>query len=142
MLLDLCPSCQDLAWLLPGALLYAEMHYRWWPLSSRYFKKELEILADAPRRGEPGRPLPLLLLVKDAHRYPITLERVIIEVETPVGGVGLVVEHDKPFDSLNIRRDRPGTVITGTQHPSYLVKEPGPGLILLIFPVHTIGNIS
>ena len=44
---------------LPGALLYAEMHYRWWPLPSRYFRKEPEILADAPRRVEPGRPLPI-----------------------------------------------------------------------------------
>jgi len=55
MLLDLCPSCLDLTWLLPGALLYAEMHYRWWPRLSRYFRKEPEILADAPRRVEPGR---------------------------------------------------------------------------------------
>jgi len=31
------------------------MHYRWWPLPSRYFRKEPEILADAPRRVEPGR---------------------------------------------------------------------------------------
>jgi len=59
MLLDLHTSCSDLAWLLPGALAYAEMHYRWWPLPSRYFMKEPEILADAPHRVEPGRPLPL-----------------------------------------------------------------------------------
>ena len=85
MLLDLCPIWPDLAWLLPGALAYAEMHYRWWPLPSRYFRKEPEILADAPRRVEPDRPLPLLLLVKDAHRYPITLERVTVELETPEG---------------------------------------------------------
>jgi len=85
MLLDLCPIWSDLAWLLPGGLLYTEMHYRWRPLPSRYFRKEPEILADAPRRVEPGRPLPLLLLVKDAHRYPITLERVTIEVETGQG---------------------------------------------------------
>ncbi len=90
---------------LPGALLYTEMHYRWWPLPSRYFRKEPELLADAPRRVEPGRALPLLLLVKDAHRYPITLERVTVEVETPDGGVGLAVEQDEPFDPPNIRRN-------------------------------------
>ena len=61
MLLDLCPICLDLPWLLPGALLYAEMHYRWWPLPSRYFRKEPELLADAPRRVEPGRPLEVRL---------------------------------------------------------------------------------
>ena len=85
MLLDLCPIWPDLSWLLPGALAYAEMHYRWWPLPSRYFRKEPEILADVPRRVEPGRPLPLLLLVKDAHRYPITLERVTVELGTSQG---------------------------------------------------------
>ncbi|MQY64051.1 MAG: hypothetical protein GH143_07085 [Calditrichaeota bacterium] len=81
----MCPIWPDLSWLLPGAVLYAEMHYRWWPLPSRYFRKEPEILADAPRRVEPGQPLPLLLLVKDAHRYPIALERVTVEVETGQG---------------------------------------------------------
>ncbi len=85
MLLDLCPIWPDLAWLLPGALLYAEMHYRWQPLPSRYFRKEPELLADAPRRVELGRAVPLLLLVKDAHRYPITLERVTVEMETGQG---------------------------------------------------------
>ena len=52
------------------------------------------------------------------------------------------MEQDEPFDPMNIGRDRPGTVITVTHYPSYLAKEPGPGLILLISPVHTIGNIS
>ncbi|MEX1276657.1 MAG: hypothetical protein WEE20_12045 [Bacteroidota bacterium] len=36
-------------------------------------KREPEILADAPRRIEPGQHLPLLLLAKDAHHYPCTL---------------------------------------------------------------------
>ncbi|MEE9162411.1 MAG: CehA/McbA family metallohydrolase [Candidatus Neomarinimicrobiota bacterium] len=72
----------DLAWLLSAGLLYAEMHYRWWPLPSRYFRRQPEILADAPYRVEPGRPIPLLLLVKDAHRYPITLERAELRLET------------------------------------------------------------
>ncbi|UCH62798.1 MAG: hypothetical protein JSU77_13595 [Fidelibacterota bacterium] len=48
MLLDLDPVWPDLGWLLPGGLLYAEMHYRRWPLPSRYFNKEPEILARAP----------------------------------------------------------------------------------------------
>ncbi|UCH62803.1 MAG: CehA/McbA family metallohydrolase [Fidelibacterota bacterium] len=85
MLLDLSLIWPDLAWLLPGGLLYAEMHYRWWPLPNRYFRKEPEILADAPWRVEPGKPVPLLLLVKDAHHYPITLERVTIGMETDNG---------------------------------------------------------
>jgi len=56
--------------------------------------------------------------------------------------VGLVVEQNEPYDPLNVRRDRPGTVITGAHHPAYLVNESGPGLISRIFPVHVIGSIS
>jgi len=59
-----------------------------------------------------------------------------------LGGVGLVVEQDEPFDPLNIRRNRPGTVITGTHGPFYLLKQFGLGMISRIFPVHVIGSIS
>ena len=76
MLFDFLQPWSHLNWLLTGALLYVEMHYRWWPLPSRYFRKEPEILADAPHRVEPGVPIPLLLLVKDAHRYPVYLDHV------------------------------------------------------------------
>ncbi len=56
---------------------YFEMHYRFRYLPfSRYFKREPEILADAPHRLEPGRKLPLTILVKDAHRFPITLHKI------------------------------------------------------------------
>ncbi len=58
-----------------------------------------------------------------------------------VAGVVFVVEQDEPSAQLNVRCNRQGTVITGTHHPSYLVKEPGLGLILRIFPVNVIGNI-
>ncbi len=37
------------------------------------------------------------------------------------------MEQDEPFDPLNIRRNRPGTVITGTQGPSDLLKQFGLG---------------
>ena len=62
MLLGLCPICPDMAWLLPGALLYAEMHYRWWTLPSRYCEKEPEILADAPPRVQQGQTAELVVL--------------------------------------------------------------------------------
>lgn len=62
-------------------LLYAELHYRFrlFPFS-RYYRKEPEIIADAPYRLEPGVKLPLLLLVKDAHWFPIFLESVEINL--------------------------------------------------------------
>ena len=56
---------------------YFEMHYRFrfFPFS-RYFKREPEILADAPHSLEPGRKLPLTILIKDAHQFPITLHKI------------------------------------------------------------------
>jgi len=53
-------------------LLYPEIHYRFKLLPfSRYFKKEPEVLTDAPYRIGPECKLPLLLLIKDADRYHI-----------------------------------------------------------------------
>ena len=67
--------------LLPVIALYPEIHYRFRALPfSRCFRRQPEIIADAPHRLEPGRPLPILLLIKDADRYPVTLEEVIIEL--------------------------------------------------------------
>lgn len=66
-------------WFLPF-LLYAETHYRFRYFFSLLKKDEPEIIADAPHRLEPGRQLPVLLLVKDAHLYPSTLNQVRIEV--------------------------------------------------------------
>lgn len=66
--------------LLPILIpLYTEMHYRFkWLPFSRYFRREPEIIADTPYRLEPGKSLPILLLIKDAHQYPIHLHSVII----------------------------------------------------------------
>lgn len=62
-------------------LLYPETHYvfRFLPFS-RYKKREPEILADAPYRLEPGLDLPLLVMIKDAHRYPIELKRLFVKL--------------------------------------------------------------
>ena len=67
--------------LLIPAILYAEIHYRFpfFPFS-RYNRREPEIIADAPHRLEPGASLPLLLLVKDAHRFPIYLRTVRVRL--------------------------------------------------------------
>lgn len=62
----------DPTWFLPF-VLYAETHYRFRFFLSFLKKREPEILADAPHRIEPGQPLPLLLLAKDAQMYPCTL---------------------------------------------------------------------
>jgi hypothetical protein len=56
---------------LPLILLYPEIHYRfrYFPFS-RYFKKEPEILIDLPYKSKNGK-LPVFLIVKDSHIYPL-----------------------------------------------------------------------
>lgn len=63
-------------------LLYAEVHFTLKGMYSRLKKKEPEILADAPHRIEPGASLPVLVLIKDAHHYPIQLNTVAIELSS------------------------------------------------------------
>ncbi len=96
-------------------LLYPELHYRFrfFPFS-RYFRKEPEILADAPYRLEPDRALPFLVLIKDAHRFPVTVRRIAVQgvrggqriektfeveehVETPIWHRSLLVQVPPEF---------------------------------------------
>lgn len=62
-------------------ILYAETHYKFKGIYSRFFKREPEIIADAPMRVEPGQVIPVLLLIKDAFRFPIQLKSVTIELQ-------------------------------------------------------------
>ena len=73
----ICPEIND---LIPLIGLYAETHYRFrlFPFSL-YYRRQPEIIFDAPHRLEPGMTLPVTLIVKDAHHFPITLNRVVIE---------------------------------------------------------------
>ena len=57
-------------------LLYAETHYRFKYFFSLYKKSEPEIITDAPYRLDPDKPYPILLLIKDADRYPVELQSV------------------------------------------------------------------
>lgn len=51
--------------------LYPEIHYRFRLFKfSRYYRREPEIVVDMPGRSENGE-VPVLLLVKDAHLFPI-----------------------------------------------------------------------
>jgi len=71
---------------LPLLGLYAETHYRF-PLFpfSRYYRREPEIIFDAPHRLEPGMALPVTLMIKDANRFPIELIEVILCAKSPHG---------------------------------------------------------
>ncbi len=53
--------------------LYAETHYRFKYFFSLYKKSEPEIIADAPHRLDPDKPYPIMVLIKDAHLYPVEL---------------------------------------------------------------------
>ncbi|MBL7075412.1 CehA/McbA family metallohydrolase, partial [candidate division KSB1 bacterium] len=77
----------ELPHILPLFALYAEIHYlfRFYPFSL-YFKKQPEVLADAPHRIEPGTPIPILCLIKDSHRYPIHIKSITIKIIYPDGG--------------------------------------------------------
>jgi len=66
---------QDLVWILPF-LLYAETHYRFKFFFSFLRKSEPEVIADAPHRIEPGTDIPLLILSKDADKFPSILSSV------------------------------------------------------------------
>ncbi|MFQ5640143.1 MAG: CehA/McbA family metallohydrolase [bacterium] len=68
----------EMSWLL--FLLYAETHYAFKGIYSRLKKKEPEIIADAPHRLEPGSPLPILILIKDADKYPVVLDGVNVHL--------------------------------------------------------------
>ena len=58
--------------------LYTEIHYKVPGLFSKYYLEEPEIVADCPFRIEPGCRLPVMVLVKDAHKYSIFLKRIKI----------------------------------------------------------------
>jgi hypothetical protein len=62
--------------LLLPVPLYAETHYRFPFIWSILRKPEPEIIFDLPHRIEPGRPIPILLLVKDADSFPCEIRRI------------------------------------------------------------------
>ncbi len=67
-------TTEALRWIASFLLMYPEIHYvfKYFPFS-RYRRREPEILTDAPYRVNPGQRIPLLLLIKDAHQFPVRL---------------------------------------------------------------------
>ncbi|MBN2365265.1 MAG: hypothetical protein EH225_04495, partial [Calditrichaeota bacterium] len=59
---------------------YAEIHYRFSGFPSLLHKKEPEILFDLPHRILWGQPVPLFLMLKDSHLYPVKLFQAEIEI--------------------------------------------------------------
>jgi hypothetical protein len=67
-------------------VLYAEIHYTLKGFSL-IFRRRPEIVCDAPYRIEPGNPIPVLILIRDAHRFPVRLHSIGARIEYPGGGV-------------------------------------------------------
>ena len=88
-------------WLWP-AIMYAEMHYRLKFLQGRLFKRQPEILFDVPHRIQTTR-LPVVLIIKDAHWFPVTLKQVILKITSPFDD-NLCVEQ---VFSENLKVDEP-----------------------------------
>ena len=61
-------------------LLYAEIHYRFKIIPSRLYQRQPEIIADIPHRLEPGHALPVLILMKDAQRFPVELYKISVKI--------------------------------------------------------------
>ena len=63
-------------------LLYPELHYHWGLLYPLYFRKLPEIIADVSYRIDVSREssIPIMLTVKDAHKYPIIIDFLDIHI--------------------------------------------------------------
>jgi len=61
--------------------LYAEIHYRFKYFFSWLHKSEPEIIADLPARLQNDRPLPILVIIKDADRYPVRIDRLTVMID-------------------------------------------------------------
>lgn len=57
---------------------YAEIHYKFKYSFSLYNKREPEIIFDAPYRLTPNKSLPISLIIKDSHLYPIEINKIEI----------------------------------------------------------------
>ena len=74
-MLDSGEFYRNLLTLLP-ILGYAETHYRFTGLPSLIYRRQPEIIFDLPRRLQPGADLPVVLLIKDADRFPVSVHTI------------------------------------------------------------------
>ena len=84
--------------LTKWALNYAETHYKFKYSFSLYYKKEPEIIFDAPYRLTPNKSLPISLIIKDSHLYPIEIDK--IEITGPNGELFFKLHQETFVDQL------------------------------------------
>jgi len=104
-------------------LLYAEMHYTLHGFSLVY-RSWPEIVADVPYRLEPGCPLPVLLLLKDADRFPVFLHTVTVEItySDGTGETHTLIQNPVFIENASWHR---------IFHIRVLRKNPGPAQVLV-----------
>lgn len=63
-------------------ILYPEIHYHLGFIYPLYFRRLPEIIADCPYRVNINKlsSIPILLIIKDAHKFPILLNQVIVTI--------------------------------------------------------------
>jgi predicted metal-dependent phosphoesterase TrpH len=67
--------------MIPPLFLYAETHFRFFPLfPSLLFKKQPEVVFDVPARCGPQKDLPIMLIVNDVHKFPAQVTDVTVVV--------------------------------------------------------------
>ncbi len=88
---------ENLETYLPFLLGYAEIHYHLKFLYPRYFLKEPEIISDVPIRCIESRSakIPILIIVKDSHLFPIHLVQVTVETISISNNVSAVFKIDQ-----------------------------------------------
>lgn len=87
------------SWPILPIAAYAETHFRFRFIPSLLFKREPEVIADTPHRVEPGNALPILILIKDADRYPIVLRSITASLR----GEGIANDTQLHSGSLLVR---------------------------------------
>lgn len=112
-------------------VLYAETHYTLAGFSL-IFRRWPEIVADAPYRIEPGRAIPVLLLLRHADRFPVTVDSAAALLRGPDGReiVFPLIENSVPVASRSWHRVfhvRPPDGMTGevTINVRLNVRRPG-----------------
>ncbi|PIS27661.1 MAG: hypothetical protein COT43_09090 [Candidatus Marinimicrobia bacterium CG08_land_8_20_14_0_20_45_22] len=78
---------RHIGWLI-GFLpifMYAEIHYRLPFFKGFLYRKQPEIIFDAPHRIE-SDSLPVLLMIKDANWFPVKLLSVTVKIKSPISG--------------------------------------------------------
>ena len=82
-------------------ILYAETHYRFKYFFSYLKKREPEIIADIPSRITSGSIIPVLIIIKDADRYPVLIKEIsVIDAGREIFSKKLNINITAPYEDL------------------------------------------